>query len=541
MPNWDTYDQWANDPNLAQAWMTFSGNEGLQGYYDQYVREQRDASTSAEYGTSLNPQQSAALLQALQSLGGNLSAADIREIQRIPLEAWQNPETAQALNDAIVGIAHSNAPDPTANDGVDPAGNYRTLLSQVSGNMVGTPWGRPVSDLYQPVQNVGSTNVAQAALLGAGGAVGGATGAFSGAATGGAEAAGGAAGGAGGAGGTAGAVGGADAAAGGAAAGGTAGAAGGAGGAGSGITAGQALTGGSIVSRLLGGGGGGGGASGTPGAGGSGGGGLMDLLGPLLGGGAGIYGLTQGNRMSNPALTGQQQDLINAGNQTYQTALDPRQELYGRTQQQLQDQTRSSDSARGVAMSPYSAGVENRAMSDFNIDWQNAQLGRQVAGVGAMTGANNASTGIGQLGLQNRQFGANQNTANLTALLTALRGGGAAGGGLSGIGSYLTNLFGGGASATGGQPTIPGGAGGVEGGNYFTGGQNDFGNDPSLGAAGGGFNDFTGGFSDMSAPYVWGTPTPGSGGGYNYNVPMPGQGGSGGAGYYGKPISPMGA
>lgn len=67
-----------------------------------------------------------------------------------------------------------------------------------------------------------------------------------------------------------------------------------------------------------------------------------------------------------------------------QTAFDPQNALYARTLQQLQDQTRASEAARGVAMSPYGAGVENKALSDFNIDWQGTQLGRQATGAGAI-------------------------------------------------------------------------------------------------------------------------------------------------------------
>lgn len=288
----------------------------------------------------------------------------------------------------------------------------------------------------------------------------------------------------------------------------------------------------------------------TAGAGGTGGGMDLSFLGPLVGGVAGGVGLAQGGQLSNPSLTGQQQDLVTAGNQTYQTALDPRGALYGRTAQQVQDQTRASDSARGVAMSPYSAGVENKAMSDFNIDWQNQQLARQATGVQAMTGANQASTGVGQLGLANRQFGAGQNSANLTALLTALFGGNGAGaGGLSGLfgpgaggaagsgglAGIIGRLFSGG-TGTGGTPGAPGAVGATPGAG--TSPPQDFGNDPSTGlpitppvgdpSGGGaapGFDDFTGGFGDLSA-------------GFNWNTPMPGAGGTGGAGYYGGKPAP---
>lgn len=61
-------------------------------------------------------------------------------------------------------------------------------------------------------------------------------------------------------------------------------------------------------------------------------------------------------------------------------AFDPQNALYGRTQQQLQEQTRASNEARGINSTPYGAGVENKAMSDFNIDWQNNLLQRMIGG-----------------------------------------------------------------------------------------------------------------------------------------------------------------
>lgn len=72
--------------------------------------------------------------------------------------------------------------------------------------------------------------------------------------------------------------------------------------------------------------------------------------------------------------------------QIMQTGFDPQNALYDRTQHQLQDQVRASNAATGTGMSPFGAGVENKAMSDFNIDWQNNQLGRQSTAAGAAGG-----------------------------------------------------------------------------------------------------------------------------------------------------------
>lgn len=59
---------------------------------------------------------------------------------------------------------------------------------------------------------------------------------------------------------------------------------------------------------------------------------------------------------------------------------DPQNALRDRTQHQLQEQTRAGQAARGLGNSPFGAGLENKAMSDFNIDWQNNLLNRMTTG-----------------------------------------------------------------------------------------------------------------------------------------------------------------
>jgi len=109
---------------------------------------------------------------------------------------------------------------------------------------------------------------------------------------------------------------------------------------------------------------------------------------------AGAYAGGQG-----VANLGQAGDIRSGAGQVMQTAFDPQQELYDRTAQQLQDQVRVGQSTRGVAMSPYGAGVEGQTMKDFNIDWQNAQLGRQAMGIGAAGAASMQAGNLGQQGV----------------------------------------------------------------------------------------------------------------------------------------------
>lgn len=111
---------------------------------------------------------------------------------------------------------------------------------------------------------------------------------------------------------------------------------------------------------------------------------------------------------------------MNAGQQTLGTSqgllpdvsalvnmgFDPQGALYQRTLQQVQDASRANSSAAGVGSTPYGAGVNNMATNNFNIDWQNQQLGRALQG--AQGGANLLGASIGGInaGLGQMQGGA---------------------------------------------------------------------------------------------------------------------------------------
>ncbi len=96
------------------------------------------------------------------------------------------------------------------------------------------------------------------------------------------------------------------------------------------------------------------------------------------------------------------------------TAFDPQNALYAKTQHDLIDQTRAAQAARGVATTPYGAAGESDTLRKFDIDWQNNQLGRQVTGGNAAAGMINSAGNTGNTGA---------NTANAGA---ALETGGAA-------------------------------------------------------------------------------------------------------------------
>jgi len=103
-------------------------------------------------------------------------------------------------------------------------------------------------------------------------------------------------------------------------------------------------------------------------------------------------------------LMGAGQSMLPYAQSILQTGFDPQQALYNQQFQLQTDQDRAAQSARGIAMTPYGAGIENKANTDFDIAWQNAQLGRQNtalqgAGYGLNSGANaiNLGQNIGTL------------------------------------------------------------------------------------------------------------------------------------------------
>lgn len=177
------------------------------------------------------------------------------------------------------------------------------------------------------------------------------------------------------------------------------------------------------------------------GGGGGGGGGGGNMAGPgmndlpsIVSALAGMYGLLNNRPPVDPARLN---TMWNAGLNTYNTAQDPQKALYDRNLQRTVDTSRAGSSARGLAMSPYSAGVENEAVKNFNIDWENQQLNRQISGTNALVGA---GTGTFNPTFGNQQTVAGQNQSSINALLQAYRE-------LMGPGGWLNTVFGGGTEA----------------------------------------------------------------------------------------------
>lgn len=111
---------------------------------------------------------------------------------------------------------------------------------------------------------------------------------------------------------------------------------------------------------------------------------------------AGAYGsgtLAPMQAAGAASLYGAGQGAIPYASQILQTGFDPQQALYNRTQQQVQDQINAQLASAGLSSSPYGAGVASQGLSNFNIDWQNAQLQRQAQ---ASQGYGNLISGAGR-------------------------------------------------------------------------------------------------------------------------------------------------
>lgn len=138
------------------------------------------------------------------------------------------------------------------------------------------------------------------------------------------------------------------------------------------------------------------------------------------------------NILSNQAGVnmGAQQNLMGAGNQLFQTSLDPQNALRDKLQQQVTDASRAGTSARGIGMSGNAAGIESNDVGNFLMNWENQQLGRQSQGLQGMTGA------YQQAGQQGQNVGANLTGA---AGLGTMAAGNI---GASGMDPYLAMLMG---------------------------------------------------------------------------------------------------
>jgi len=89
-------------------------------------------------------------------------------------------------------------------------------------------------------------------------------------------------------------------------------------------------------------------------------------------------------------------NLYGLGGPTIQTAFDPQQQLYNRTLNQMTEQAQAGLASSGLLNTPWGQGVLGQDISNFNIDWQNTQQGRQLAGINALNQMYPTAAGLQQ-------------------------------------------------------------------------------------------------------------------------------------------------
>lgn len=153
------------------------------------------------------------------------------------------------------------------------------------------------------------------------------------------------------------------------------------------------------------------------------------------------------------AFSGQAPNAVGASNAVLNTAFDPQNALYDKTRLNVTDQMGSYLANSGLTSSGEGAKIAGDTLNNFNIDWQNNQLGRQLSGLqsytGGMAGAGNTlNTGanLQTQGAGNFAGGAampylaqNQTVTDQLGQLSSAGGVGAAGGNILGQAGNLGN------------------------------------------------------------------------------------------------------
>src|SRR5215469_7987052 len=110
-----------------------------------------------------------------------------------------------------------------------------------------------------------------------------------------------------------------------------------------------------------------------------------------------LFGQTVTNLQNNPyysqALGGAQQaagiggtganQMVGAANAVLGTGFDPQSALFNQGRQQTLDAANAANAAAGLGASPYGASNTAQALSNYGINWQNQQLGRQTQALNA--------------------------------------------------------------------------------------------------------------------------------------------------------------
>lgn len=96
--------------------------------------------------------------------------------------------------------------------------------------------------------------------------------------------------------------------------------------------------------------------------------------------------VTPGANLAASAIAGNQA-LQGGANQILSTGFDPQQALFNQQQNQVLQQAAAANAMAGIQSSPYGASTAGNTLANFDLNWQNNQLGRQAQALGAATSA----------------------------------------------------------------------------------------------------------------------------------------------------------
>jgi hypothetical protein len=112
---------------------------------------------------------------------------------------------------------------------------------------------------------------------------------------------------------------------------------------------------------------------------------------------SGSQGVGQATTGAGAALTGGALGQLGNVQAIMNQGFDPQNALYNYTQNQNQQQNLAALGQSGIANTPYGQGVNDMANNQFNMNWQNNQLGREATAAGAAGGLlNNIGQNVNQ-------------------------------------------------------------------------------------------------------------------------------------------------
>src|SRR3984957_16178236 len=112
---------------------------------------------------------------------------------------------------------------------------------------------------------------------------------------------------------------------------------------------------------------------------------------------SGAQGVGNATTGAGAALTGSALSMSPAIQAIMANGFDPQSSLYNYSQNLNQQQNLAALGQSGIANTPYGQGVNDMANNQFNMNWQNNQLGREATAAGAAGGLlNNIGQNVNQ-------------------------------------------------------------------------------------------------------------------------------------------------